>query len=87
MGETWIHYFTPESNQQSAERKAAGYSRPKRLKTQTSASKVFGLRIWGCASYRLFIDYFKKGRTINSEYYIALLVRLKTKSLKKNGHK
>ena len=24
----------------------------------------------------LFIDYIEKGRTINSEYYIALLVRL-----------
>ena len=31
----------------------------------------------------LFIDYFEKGRTINSEYYIALLVRLKKEIAKK----
>ena len=34
----------------------------------------------------LFIDYLKKGRTMNSEYYIALLVRLKWE-IAKNGHK
>ncbi len=31
----------------------------------------------------LFIDYFEKGKTINSEYYIALLVRLKEEIAKK----
>ena len=40
IDETWIHHFTPESNQQSAELTAAGESRPKRPKTQTSAGKV-----------------------------------------------
>ena len=40
MEETWIHHFTPESNWQSAEWTAAGESRPKQPKTQTSADKV-----------------------------------------------
>ena len=35
MHETCIHYFTPKSNQQSAEWTAAGESRPKRPNMQT----------------------------------------------------
>ena len=49
MDETWIHYFTPESNQLLTEWSATGESRPKRSKTQTSAGKslasVFGSSI------------------------------------------
>jgi len=32
----------------------------------------------------IFIDYLEKGHTINSEYYIALLERLKAEIAKKN---
>ena len=74
MNETWIHHFTPESRQW-AEWKAAGENRPKRPKMQTSASKVLAFVFWDVQSI-LFIDYLVKGWTINSEYYIALLVRL-----------
>ena len=35
-----------ESNWQSAEWTAAGESRPKRLKTQTSASKILASGFW-----------------------------------------
>ena len=38
--ETWVHHFTPEWNQQSAEWTATGENRPKRPKMQTSAGKV-----------------------------------------------
>ena len=34
----------------------------------------------------MLIDYLKKGRTVNSQYYIALVVRLK-EEIAKNGHK
>ena len=85
MEETWIHHFTPDSNQRSAEWTAAGESCPKRLKTQTSASKVFASVFWDAQGI-LFIDYLQKGRTINSEYYLVLLVRLKEEITKK-GHK
>ena len=71
MDETWIHHFTPESIRQSAERKTAGESRPKRPKTQSSAGKVLASVFWDAQGI-LFIDYFEKGRTINTEYYIAL---------------
>ena len=43
---------------------------------QTSAGKVL-------ATIFLIFDYLEKRRTINSEYYIALLVRLKEEIIKK----
>ena len=82
MDETWIHHFTLESNRQSVEWTAAGESRPKRPKTQTSAGKAFASVFWDVQSI-LLIDFLEKGRTINSEYYIALLVRLKEEITKK----
>ena len=82
MDETWIHYFTLESNRQSDEWPAAGESRPKRPKIQTSTGKVLASIFWDAQGI-LFIDYLEKGRTINSEYYIALLVRLKEEIAKK----
>lgn len=82
MDETWIHHFTPESNRQSAEWRAAGESRPKRPKTQTSAGKVMASVFWDTHGI-LFIDYLEKGKTINSEYYMALLDRLSEEIKKK----
>ena len=76
MDETWINHFTPESNRQSAEWTAAGESRPKRPKTQTAAGKVMASVFWDSHGI-LFIDYLEKGKTINSEYYMGLLERLK----------
>ncbi|XP_012564605.1 histone-lysine N-methyltransferase SETMAR-like [Hydra vulgaris] len=40
MDETWIHYYTPESRQQSAQWLKPEESRPKQLITQQSAGKV-----------------------------------------------
>ena len=85
MDETWIHHFIPESNWQSAEWIAGGESRPKQPKTQTSTGNVLASIFWDVQGI-LFIDYLEKGRTINSEYYIALLVYLK-EEIAKNGHK
>ena len=57
----------------SAEWTAAGDSRLKQPKTETSAGKVF--LFWNEHGI-LFIDYLDKGKTFNSEYYMALLDRL-----------
>ena len=85
MDETWIHDFTPESNRQSDEWTAAGESRPKWPKMQTSAGNVLASIFWDAQGI-LFIDYLEKGRTINSEYYTALLVRQKEEIAKKRPH-
>ena len=76
MDETWIPHFTPESNRQSAEWTAAGESRPKWQNMQTLAGKVLTSVFW-VAQGILFINYLEKERTINSKYYIVLLVCLK----------
>lgn len=76
MDETWIHYFNLESNRQSAQWIGAGVSRPKRPKSQTSAGKVMESVFWDAQGI-LFVDYLEKRRTINSEYYMKLLMQLK----------
>ena len=56
MNETWIHYFTLESNRHLVEWRAADESRPKWLKMQTSAGKILASVFWdvqGIFVYRL----------------------------------
>ena len=77
MDETWIHHFPQKSNRQSGERTAAGENRPKRPKKQN-----FSFVLWDVQDI-FFIDYLEKRRTINSEYYIVLLVNLKEEIAKK----
>ena len=47
-----------------------------------SAGKVLAFVFWDAHGI-LFIDYLERGRTIKSEYYMALLVRLKEEIAKK----
>lgn len=85
VDETWIHHFTPESSRQSAEWRTTGESRPKRPKTQQLAGKVMASVFWD-ANGIIFIDYLEKGKTINSDYYMVLLDRLKAEIAKKRPH-
>ena len=85
MDETWIHHFTPESKRSSSEWTAAGEPRPKRPKAQQSAGKVMASVFWDAHGI-IFIDYLEKGKTINSDYYTALLNRLKAEIVKKRPH-
>lgn len=85
MDETWLHYFNPESHRQSALWTASDEPRPQRPKTQQSAGKVMASVFWDAHGI-IFIDYLQKGQTINSEYYIALLERLKVEIARKRPH-
>lgn len=85
MDETWIHHYTPESKRQSAEWSTSDETRPKRAKTQQSAGKVMASVFWDARGI-IFIDYLEHGKTINSDYYIALLVRLKAEIASKRPH-
>lgn len=85
MDETWIHHFTPESKRSPSEWTATGEPRPKRPKAQQSAGKVMASVFWDVHGV-IFIDNLEKGNTINSEYYIALLERLKAEIAKKPPH-
>ena len=82
MDETWFHHFIPKSNRQSAEWTATGEIRPKQPKMQTFEDKVLASVFWDAQGI-LFIDYLEKGKNVNSEYNVALLVRLKEEIAKK----
>ncbi|GFU02053.1 putative DD34D transposase [Trichonephila clavipes] len=85
MDETWFHHFTPESNRQSAEWTALDEPTPKSGKTQKSAGKVMASVFWDTHGI-ILIDYLKKEKTINSDYYVALLERLKDEIAEKRPH-
>ena len=56
-GETWIHYFTPETKEQSKQQTSSGESAPKKAKTVKLAGKVM-ISFWNNSftrynSYRL----------------------------------
>lgn len=85
IDETWIHYYTPESNRQTAQWLQAGESRPKRPKTQRSAGKVMASIFWDAHGI-IFIDYLEKGKTITGEYYVTLLDRLDKEIKEKRPH-
>lgn len=85
IDETWIHHYTPESKESAKQWVGPGGSAPKRPKTQQSAGKVMASVFWDSSGI-LFIDYLEKGKTINSDYYCALLDRLKNEIAKKRPH-
>jgi hypothetical protein len=46
MVETWVHFYDPETKQQSMEWKHRGSLRPKKLPAQKSTGKVLVLVFW-----------------------------------------
>ena len=79
-----MHHYTPEIKRSSAEWTAAGESRPKWSKTQQCTVKFMASVF--CDAYGFFIDYLEKDKTINSDYYMALLDLLSAEIKKKWPH-
>jgi len=76
MDETWLYHYDPETKQQAMAWGHRGSPRPKKFQVQKSAGKILASIFWDQHSV-LHIDYLPKGRTINMEYYLSLLVQLK----------
>jgi len=74
MNETWIHYFTPETKEQSKQWISPGESALKKAKTVKSAGKVMTTGFWDARGI-IHIDYLLSKQTINGDYYAALLDR------------
>jgi len=53
MDETWVHYYTPESNRQSVEWLKSHDSQPKWPKDQRSAGKVMASVFWDAHGHNL----------------------------------
>lgn len=72
IDETSIHHYKHNSKRSSAEWSVTDKSRQKHPKTQKSAGKIMASVL--CDAHGiLFIDYFKKDKTINVEYYMTLI--------------
>jgi len=75
MDETWLYHYDPETKQQSVEWRHSVSPCPKKFQVQKSAGNVLDSIFWDQDDI-LLIDYLPKGRTINAEYYLSLLVQL-----------
>jgi histone-lysine N-methyltransferase SETMAR len=85
VDETWVHHHTPETKQQSMQWIAVGEPAPKKAKVVLSAGKVMATVFWDSRGI-ILIDYLAKGKTINGQYYAALLDKLKATIKKKRPH-
>lgn len=70
--ETWLPFYLPESKEQSKQWCGIGDHAPLKAKTVPSAGQVMATVFWDCDGI-IFIDYLKKGETINSAYFCSLL--------------
>lgn len=85
VDETWIHWYTPETKEQSKQWTARNEPAPKKAKTVPSAGKVMATVFWDSQGI-IHIDYLEKGKTITGLYYTELLDRFDTELRKKRPH-
>ena len=85
VDETWIHYYTPETKNQSKMWTGPGESAPKKAKTVSSAGKVMAT-IFGDSDCIILIDWLQKRKTITGEYYASLLDRFDAILKEKRPH-
>jgi len=74
VNETWIHYFTLETKEQSKQFTSSGELALKKTKTIKSVGKVMATAFWDAHGI-IHIDYLPSKQTINGDYYAALLDR------------
>ncbi|XP_043258450.1 uncharacterized protein LOC122400837 [Colletes gigas] len=74
VDETWIHWYTPETKEQSKQWTSPGECAPKKARTVLSAGKVMATVFWNSKGV-IYIDYLVKGKTITGLYYAGLLGR------------
>jgi histone-lysine N-methyltransferase SETMAR len=74
--ETWCHYVTPETKQQSRLWKHTGSPPPKKFKQQLSAGKIMASVFWDRRGV-LLIEFMPRGTTINSTSYCKTSKKLR----------
>ena len=72
MNETWVRYFKRESKRSSVHWCHAGSLKPRKAKTTFSSGKDMATIFWDSKGL-LYVDFVTERRTINAEYYSALL--------------
>jgi hypothetical protein len=76
VDETWMHYYTPESKQQSKHWTMIGKRAPKKAKTVLSIGKIMATVLWDSQEI-ILIDYLGKGKKITGAYYATPLDRFR----------
>ena len=79
MDETWLYHYDPETKQSNNQLSGGIAAHPAPIQKLPSAKirwKSSRLDFLGSNGI-LLIDYLSKGQTINTEYYLSLLVQLK----------
>ena len=79
VDETRIHWYTPETKEQSKQWTSPGERAPKKAKTVLSAGKVMTTVFWDSQGV-IYIDYLEKGKTITGLNYTKLLGRIAEKT-------
>ena len=85
VDETWVHWYTPETKEQSKQWTSPGNSAPKKAKTTPSAGKIMATVFWDAKGI-ILIDYLEKGKTVTGLYYAELLDRFDAELKKKRPH-
>lgn len=80
--ETWIHYYDPETKQQSMQWQRRGERAPIKFKTQPSAGKIMASIFWDAEGI-LLIDYLPNKTTVTGVYYASLIEKLREAILQK----
>ena len=76
QNECWDHHLEPETKRQSMQWKHPFSPLSKKARVVSAAGKVMASVFWDSKGI-FFIDYLKKGQTINGEYYANLLRQLR----------
>ena len=85
VDEIWIHYYTPETKEQSKQWTSPNERAPKKAKTVRSAGKIMATVFWDSKS-KILIDYLEKRKTITGQYYADILDLLNAKLKEKRPH-
>jgi len=70
IDETWIHWYTPETKEQSKQWTSPGEPALKKARTVPSAGKVMATVFWDSQGV-IYIDYLEEGKTVTRLYYTA----------------
>jgi len=85
VDETWIHWYTAGTKEQSKQWTSPSEPAPKKAKTVPSAGKVMATVLWDSQGV-IYIDYLEKGKTVTGLYNAELLVRFAAELQKIRPH-
>jgi Transposase. len=83
INETLIHWYTPETKEQSKQWTSPGERALKKANTVLSAGKVLATVFWDSQGV-IFINYLEKGKAVTGLYYAKLLGRFDAELQKKD---